>query len=175
MRAQVGLNLGCGDHAHLGGDAWLNVDRHDLPHWQQPPDVIANVLTGLPFPPGRFSSVYLGHILEHLDFHEEIPVLWAELQRVCRPGAVIRVVGPCVDKAQALGLDPGWIATWSQPSDDPSGCVHRWTPTTDATMSAVRQLDPQASEIPVWSVQPPDWPNAAPDAAWQVAVAATVP
>lgn len=175
MQPRIGLNLGSGDHAVLGGDGWLNVDRHHLPHWPQPPDILANVLTGLPVPDGRFHLVYLGHFLEHLHYEREIPLLWAELRRVCQPGAPLRVVGPCVHKAHAVGKDPAWVETWAYGCDDPSGLSHRWAPTTEATMAAVRQLDPDAVEVPVATVCPPDWPNIEPDGPWQVAVAATVP
>lgn len=160
MHFHAGLNLGCGQHADIATQDWLNVDRHCLPEWPQPPDVLANVLEGLPFPTGRFSYVYLGHLLEHLEYTQELPAALAEVRRVCRPQAQIRVVGPCLHRAAKLHFDPEWVALWDHGVDDASGLCHRWAPTTEATLAAVQLLDPDAYEIPVETVRLPEWPNA---------------
>lgn len=178
----AGLNLGSGDHANVVTQChgnWLNVDKYSMVHWPQQPDIIADVLTGLPFDDHTFDRCYLGHFLEHLDYETELPVALAEVRRVCQPGAEVRIVGPCVHKAQAMGLDPTWIRTvldiHGHGPDVPAGIGHRWTPTTEATVQAAREhLDPEAVEVSLGSVCPPAWPNAEWSALWQVAVAATV-
>jgi predicted SAM-dependent methyltransferase len=170
----LGLNLGSGEHGDVAGPHWVNVDRWDRPEWKRRPDVVANVLTGLPFVDRLFTHVYLGHFLEHLAY-DEIPTLWKELRRVCVAGAPLRVVGPCVDKARALSCDSTWIATLA-PAAEPTtdGLTHRWRPTTEATLEAVRLVDPEAFEIELGTVQPPDWPNPNWVATWQVAIAGVI-
>lgn len=174
----VGLNLGSGPHANVApAPKWMNVDRYNLPHWPRPPDVMANVLEGLPFPDDHFDCAYLGHLLEHLEYNEEIPVALREVRRVCKADSPVRVVGPCFYKARALGSAYELEDIIKPPEEftEPPGIEHRWLPTTDATLRAIQLLlDPVAFEVPVGTVRPPEWPNAAPGAEWQVAVAATI-
>jgi SAM-dependent methyltransferase len=176
----VKLNLGSGQHADLvrfcPGE-WINVDRNNFPEWPQPPDLIANVLDGLPFADNHFDGAYLGHFLEHLEYDQEVPFALAEVRRVCRPGAAVMTVGPCTVKAQALKCDPAWIKfighahTAGRPGE-----AHRWNPTTEATVAAIRaHLDPSAVQIPVVDVHPPEWPNSDWWDSWQCAVTATIP
>jgi predicted SAM-dependent methyltransferase len=91
------LNLGCGSHHH---PAWLNVDlvasddsvlAHDL---QQP----------LPFPDAGFSAVYHSHVLEHLPRYKA-PAFLRECHRVLKPGGVLRVVVPDLERSAELYLE----------------------------------------------------------------------
>lgn len=182
-----GLNLGSGEHSWFaaietgGGERltdWVNVDRYSLPHWKKPPDVVANVLDGLPFDDDYFDRAYLGHLLEHLEYNHEIPVMFRELRRVCKSGAPVRIVGPCVDKtvAKGYGQDLVKIMMPGTANAHMPGLDHRWVPTTNATLRAVQLLlDPDAYEIDIGVVCMPAWPNVAPDLDWQCAIAATVP
>ena len=91
------LNLGCGSHHHA---AWLNVDlvsgddsvlEHDL---NKP----------LPFPAERFRAVYHSHVLEHLPRHKA-PAFLRECHRVLKPGGIIRVVVPNLERSAELYLE----------------------------------------------------------------------
>lgn len=84
------LNLGCGRRFHR---AWTNVDffAYDpmiLPH---------DLTTGLPFDDGRFDVVYHSHVLEHFSRPAGRRFL-AECRRVLRPGGLLRVVVPDLEK-----------------------------------------------------------------------------
>lgn len=172
----TGLNLGCGPHANVASAEWLNVDRYSLEHWPQPPHVIADVLAGLPFPDDHFDRAYIGHLLEHLEYEVEVPAALAEVWRVCEAGSRVMVVGPCYDKAVMLNSTDELLGMIRPPKRDPGppGIHHRWLPTTEATLRAVRAFDPAAEEVLVTGVAPPVWPNACPGALWQTAIYAHV-
>jgi SAM-dependent methyltransferase len=53
--------------------------------------VVADAGRGLPFADGSFGLVRLSHIIEHVP---DVTRLLAEVHRVCRPGARVRVVTP---------------------------------------------------------------------------------
>lgn len=83
------LNVGCGAHAH---PEWNNVDstRHPgVRRW--------DVRHPLPYPAECFDAVYGSHILEHLapDVGKRMV---ADLKRVLKPGGVIRLVVPDLER-----------------------------------------------------------------------------
>jgi len=114
------INLGCGTHMH---PAWNNLDlsvyarlrRHMwlvfLLRWlglisperfaqfsEVEPDIILwNLQRGTPFEDKTFDVVYHSHLLEHIDREDALAFL-AECHRVLRPGGVIRVVVPDLEK-----------------------------------------------------------------------------
>ena len=83
------LNLGCGSRFRHD---WTNVDvvaghgvlAHDL---RDP----------LPFADGTFDFVYHSHVLEHFRFRDA-PAFLAECRRVLRPGGVMRVAVPDLER-----------------------------------------------------------------------------
>jgi SAM-dependent methyltransferase len=118
---RVLLNVGCGVRMHRD---WNNLDfsylvrlrRHmifahflhrtkilsDL-RWNRlpfiEPDVIVHDLRkGIPAPSDSVDVVYHSHVLEHID-REIAPVFLRECLRVLRPGGIIRVVVPDLEKA----------------------------------------------------------------------------
>jgi SAM-dependent methyltransferase len=125
------INLGCGTHMHL---AWNNLDfsvyarlrRHmwlvfllrrfgliSAARFAQfsevEPDIILwNLRRGIPFGDKTFDGVYHSHLLEHIDREDALAFL-VECYRVLRPGGVIRVVVPDLEKwanayAQSLSI-----------------------------------------------------------------------
>jgi SAM-dependent methyltransferase len=171
-----GLNLGSGDHADISAacdPTWLNLDKFNMPHWPRPPDVLADVLDGLPFSDATFCRAYLGHVAEHFEYDSELQLALREIRRVLKPGGELMVVGPCYDKAVTLN-QPEWLLSIIRPPAEyiqPRGIEHRWLPTTKATLAAVQKVFPGAVEISVGTVRPPRWPNAS-LAGWQCAVLA---
>jgi predicted SAM-dependent methyltransferase len=106
------LHLGCGAHTLPG---WLNIDiaagelRLDLRH-------------GLPCAEQSAAIVYLGHLLEHLDYPQEALALLRETWRVLRRGGLIRVAVPDIASfAQAYVLGDQQFfqqfrAQWQRPA-----------------------------------------------------------
>lgn len=114
------INLGCGTRMH---SAWNNLDfsiytrlRHTM--WLvfvlrwiglisqkrfaqfsyvEPDIIIWDLRRGIPFPDQTFDVVYHCHLFEHIDIAYTLPFL-AECYRVLRPGGVIRIVVPDLEK-----------------------------------------------------------------------------
>jgi SAM-dependent methyltransferase len=90
------LNLGCGRRHH---PEWINVDFHSTG-----PGVMAHDLKGpLPFEDCEFDAVYHSHLLEHLP-KPQAPLLLRECHRVLKPGGVLRVVVPDLERITRLYL-----------------------------------------------------------------------
>jgi predicted SAM-dependent methyltransferase len=90
------LNIGCGSRFH---PSWVNVDiapqeasilRHDI---RRP----------LPFDEMSFDAVYHSHVLEHLA-PQEAQGLLRECRRVLRPGGILRVAVPDLERIAELYL-----------------------------------------------------------------------
>ena len=91
------LNLGCGARHHHD---WVNLDFQPTS-----PEVMPyNLLTGpLPFPSNVFDAVYHSHLLEHFP-RRYAPIFMQECGRVIKPGGVIRVVVPDLERIAQLYL-----------------------------------------------------------------------
>ena len=105
---ELKLNIGCGTSGIAG---WCNIDNSPTvllsrvplgrqvfrtPAW--PRDVRrVNVLRGLPFPGESVSYIYSSHLLQGLA-QEESRGLITECFRVLRPGGVLRVVVPDLER-----------------------------------------------------------------------------
>jgi predicted SAM-dependent methyltransferase len=84
------LNVGCGNTFHR---AWLNLDLI-----AGSPEVVAcDLRRGIPLPDGHCEAVYHSHVLEHLPPAEGAAML-AECYRVTRPGGIVRVVVPDLER-----------------------------------------------------------------------------
>ena len=104
------LNLGCGSRSH---PEWVNVEflgfRRGVPEWlaaaladsrwfrKDPTVVCADVRCGIPFENEIFEVVYHSHLLEHLDRERVRPFL-LECRRVLRPGGILRIVVPDLER-----------------------------------------------------------------------------
>src|SRR3981081_2098943 len=91
------LNLGCGNAFHAD---WTNVDIS--PH--DPSVIPHNLNEPLPFSDREFSVVYHSHVLEHLSRHEG-EIFLRECHRVLKPGGVLRVVVPDLERITRLYLE----------------------------------------------------------------------
>jgi SAM-dependent methyltransferase len=85
------LNWGCGRHPE---DGWINSDVKDEPGV----DVVCDIRNGLPLEDDRFDYVVSIHALPMISYPDLVPVL-SELRRVIRPGGVLRLALPDLDKA----------------------------------------------------------------------------
>jgi predicted SAM-dependent methyltransferase len=87
------LHWGCGDKPVPG---WLNSDRRQTPGI----DVVADIRHGLPLADGSIDYAVAIHALQDLAWLEIVPAL-KELRRVLRPGGVLRLGLPDMDRAIA--------------------------------------------------------------------------
>jgi SAM-dependent methyltransferase len=97
------LNLGCGARFH---PAWVNLDLRPQHPAVRPHDVA----TRLPFPDQTFDAVYHAHLLEHLRRAQAEPFA-RECFRVLKPGGVVRVVVPDLERIAELyllALEAAW-------------------------------------------------------------------
>lgn len=153
------LNVGCGDHYAAG---WVNLDLACDEH--RHPDVTGDARS-LPFRDATFDRCYLGRVLEHVARADAHRVL-LEARRVLRPGGLVTVVGPALDRCstpeQRLGVMLG-AGRW--PGDE-----HQWTPTTLETVRLVERAFPGARLVSIEEVGR-EWPVVS-RAAWRCAVQA---
>ena len=84
------LNVGCGSSFH---PAWINIDLVPA----APAVVQFDIRKGIPFPNDYFDAVYSSHMIEHLRSHEA-ERLMQEAARVARPGGIIRIVTPDLER-----------------------------------------------------------------------------
>ena len=89
------LQLGAGEHPHEG---WLNTDLHGYGHDEL---VFLDVRKPFPLPEASFDLVYSEHMLEHLTYAEGQRCL-RECFRVLKPGGVIRVATPSLERIARL-------------------------------------------------------------------------
>jgi predicted SAM-dependent methyltransferase len=103
------LNLGCGNRFHPD---WENLDFSPV----APAVRACDLRKGIPFPDASFSVVYHSHVLEHFSKNAGAGFL-RECYRVLKPGGIIRVAVPDLQRIAALYLEafdkasqgiPGW-------------------------------------------------------------------
>ncbi len=84
------MNFGCGPAQPEG---WHNVDIQDFGQ-----EYVSDILDGLPFPDAHFDYIVCNHSLCQIS-HRRVPQALEELQRVAKPGGVVRVLVPDIPKA----------------------------------------------------------------------------
>ena len=87
------LNWGCGEYPEPG---WLNSDIKDVPGI----DIVADVRSGLPLPSDSIDYIASIHALPELPYPDLVPAL-TELRRVLKPGGVLRLALPDLDRGIA--------------------------------------------------------------------------
>src|SRR6266852_88962 len=91
------LNLGCGNRYHPD---WVNIDI--APNGK---DVIGHDLsTGIPLPDCSCDVVYHSHLLEHLRQPAALEFM-RECRRVLKPGAILRVAVPDLERICRVYLE----------------------------------------------------------------------
>lgn len=100
------LNAGCGTHYAKG---WVNTDVWESDTTK--PDIRVKPGQPYPFEDNTFDAVFLGHVLEHIDW-KEVPSFLTDMSRVAKPNAPMLVVGPDVYKTIERwkdGYEPFWM------------------------------------------------------------------
>jgi SAM-dependent methyltransferase len=95
--AAVGINLGCGPLARAG---WINCDFRDLPGV----DLRCDITRGIALAEDQADFIAAIHFLQDLAYPQIVPAL-LELRRVLKPGGVLRLAVPDLDKAVRAYLD----------------------------------------------------------------------
>jgi len=85
------LNFGCGPNPAPG---WINADRIEADGI----DVRGDIRDGLALPDDDVDAIVAIHALQDLEYFDLVPAL-RELRRVLRPGGVLRVAVPDLDRA----------------------------------------------------------------------------
>jgi predicted SAM-dependent methyltransferase len=85
------LNWGCGGYPEPG---WINSDLHEYPGV----DIRGDIRDGLPLASDSIDYAVSIHTLPEIPYPDLVPVL-SELRRVLKPGGVLRLGLPDLDKA----------------------------------------------------------------------------
>lgn len=85
------LHWGCGS---LTPEGWINADIRHAPGV----DIVGDILDGLPLDSDSVDYISSQHVLPELKIHEQVPAL-RELRRVLKPGGVLRMSLPDLDRA----------------------------------------------------------------------------
>lgn len=91
------LNLGCGERFHPD---WTNLDYAPSHPEVRPHDL----RTGIPFSDETFEVVYHSHVLEHFEPTAGLHFL-KECRRVLRPGGIIRVAVPDLERIARMYIE----------------------------------------------------------------------
>jgi len=97
------LNLGCGKDIKISTELreWINLDALKLPGVE----VVHDLEKPLPFEDNYFEEVFASHVLEHIN---NFMGLMEELYRVCKNGAIIKIICPYFASVSAF-QDPTHI------------------------------------------------------------------
>jgi predicted SAM-dependent methyltransferase len=102
----VKLNLGCGWNKKEG---YINIDIN--PRWK--PDLLHNILTGLPYSDSSVEEILAQDFLEHIPASDTI---WAveEIYRVLEPNGKFISHTPDAEFGQGAFADPTHINFWTE-------------------------------------------------------------
>ncbi len=97
----ISLNVGSGGS---GAQGWINLDAssnyaetycsHDLRR-------------ALPFSDGSVKRILAEHVIEHMDFKDDVPRIFREFHRVLQPGGVVRIIVPDAERFMCAYLAKG--------------------------------------------------------------------
>lgn len=90
LRKLSGLSVNLGSSGY-GLPGWVNIDavsRHAGLF------MACDIRRSLPFRTGQVKRLLAEHVVEHLDFRDEIPRLFDEIYRVLETGSVVRIIVP---------------------------------------------------------------------------------
>ncbi len=86
----TGLKLHIGSGGHIL-EGWVNIDAGG-------DDLALNVNWGLPFADESVSFVYAAHVLEHLRYRDQAPLMVREVYRILKLGGTARFVVPDIGR-----------------------------------------------------------------------------
>lgn len=101
------INLGCGFRKIEG---YTNIDNRP----EVNPDMVCDVLNGLPFDDDSIDEVRAFDFLEHIPLGKTIQVI-EEIYRVLKPGGIFESLTPSTDGRGAF-MDPTHLSFWNRNS-----------------------------------------------------------
>lgn len=104
---EIKLNLGCG---YRKIDGWINIDNRP----EVEPDLVCDVIEGLPFPDSHVDAVLATDFLEHIPIGKTVQVV-EEIYRVLKPGGKFESWTPSTDGRGAF-QDPAHVSFWNRNS-----------------------------------------------------------
>jgi predicted SAM-dependent methyltransferase len=131
------LNVGAGDREFHAGHPWINIDARP----EADPDLLGDVVEGLPFRDECADLMYAGHFFEHVPL-DDIGFAAHELFRLLKPGGAIMVVGPDVGKPTDRLAE---LRRTDSPDADTNPALHSW----DCTAAKVEQILTDAGFVAV--------------------------
>jgi predicted SAM-dependent methyltransferase len=102
------LNVGCGYpgrrrlHPRFHGPEWREVRLDINPAVE--PDIVCSITEMTPVPDGSMDAIWCSHNLEHL-YRYEVPAALGEFYRVLRPGGLVCLTLPDLQRVAALVVD----------------------------------------------------------------------
>jgi predicted SAM-dependent methyltransferase len=106
--SKIVLNVGCGYplshrlHPRFRGPGWRELRLDINPAVR--PDILCSVTAMEPVADGSIDAIWSSHNLEHL-YRHEVPVALGEFFRVLRPGGLVFVTLPDLQRVAALVVD----------------------------------------------------------------------
>jgi len=84
----LSVNVGSGG-AGLSG--WINIDAraHHADTY-----IACDIRRALPFKEGQVKRIFAEHVIEHIDFRDDVPRVFREFHRVLEPGGAVRIIVP---------------------------------------------------------------------------------
>lgn len=101
------LNLGCGFRKQKG---FCNIDNRP----EVEPDLVCDVIQGLPFDDDSVDMVLANDFLEHIPIGKTVGVIF-EIWRVLKPGGTFESLTPATD-GRGAWQDPTHVSFWNQNS-----------------------------------------------------------
>jgi predicted SAM-dependent methyltransferase len=108
----LSVNVGSGGR---GLQCWVNIeiDRH------RDTTLCLDVRRQLPFSDGSVRRILIEHVLEHVDFRQDVPVMLRDYHRVLETGGVLRIIVPDAERfVKAYAMNN--IAAWKELNWDPT-------------------------------------------------------
>src|SRR5581483_7471956 len=127
-RERIVLNVGCGYprrqglHPAFHGPEWREL-RLDIDPAVKP-DIVCSITAMDPVATGSVDAVWSSHNLEHL-YRHEVPRALAEFLRVLRPGGLLLLTLPDLQKAARHDLRPHRLARPGPPVHGAQERLHR--------------------------------------------------
>ena len=102
----ISLNVGSGGRGRPG---WINLDVSPLHA-----DIYCthDLRRPLPFASNAVRRILAEHVIEHLDYHDDVPKVFAEFHRVLESGGTARIVVPDAERFMRAYLSGG-TTPWS--------------------------------------------------------------
>ena len=105
----LSVNVGSGGRGLTG---WVNIELIEM----RDTTMRLDVRRPLPLTDGSVARILAEHVVEHLDYRADIPVVFADWLRVLKPGGVVRIIVPdgrrfleaYISRDNARWRDLGW-------------------------------------------------------------------